>query len=248
MNCSAIFTGTGRRKLHRVRFTGNAIMSLVLVLLAVPGSTAQAPQRGISVDLASADNTIAVPEADKEDAAITTVSEDGSIYVGTSLIPPAALVEAVRDTLSGQAEKKFYIKADARTPYANVLKVLEAARMAGVETPILLTSGKKASRPGTVTPPQGLEVQIGLSLPTGTESRPLGQVLITRQGWPPVELNGERISWTVLRSSLRLLLQNQSEKVILVNADGLVPFSQVVEVIDTCRSMQAKVVLPAPRA
>jgi biopolymer transport protein ExbD/biopolymer transport protein TolR len=97
-------------------------------------------QKGISVELPVTSNAVPIPEADQEDALIVSVTDDGSVYFGVAPISPAALTEKVRDGLSNRTERKLYIKADARTPYANVVKVLDAMRTAGVEAPNLLTA------------------------------------------------------------------------------------------------------------
>ena len=45
---------------------------------------------------------------------------------------------------------------------------------------------------------------------------------------------------------LRQLYQNHSKKVVLLNADGLLPFRNVVHVINVCRSTGARVFLVTP--
>lgn len=132
--------------------------------------------------------------------------------------------------LSGQTEKKLYIKADARTPYANVVNVLDAMRTAGVEAPNLLTAQQDSSEPGTLVPPKGLEVLVGPPLPSGSDAIVV-QALNSGQRWPTLKINNE---------------QNRSEKVVPLKADGLLPFAHVVQVIDMCRSMGAKVLLVTP--
>ena len=107
--------------------------------------TAQTMQKGISVELPATRNAVAMPDADQEDALILSVTDDGSVYFGVDPISPAALAEKVRDALSNRTERKLYIKADARSPYANVVKVLDAMDTAGVEAPNLLTAQRDSS-------------------------------------------------------------------------------------------------------
>jgi len=213
---------------------------LITSLFAAPRCTAQALQKGVSVKLAVTSNAAAMPDADKPGALIVAVTHNGSMYFGTDPITPAALAEK-RDLFS-RAGEKLYIKADARTPYANVTKALGAVRTAGVTAPNLLTGQHETPQPGKLVSPKGLEVLVGPRLPSGAEST-LVQVLNSGQQWPKLKINNQDIPWANLESSLRQLLHNRSEKVVLVKADGLLPYRNVVHVIDVCRSMGAKIFL-----
>jgi biopolymer transport protein ExbD len=166
------------------------------------------------------------------------------VYLGINPSTPAALAEQIEGRLSGR-EQKVYLKADARAPYADVVTILGAASTAGVEAPILLTNQPESPEPGTVVAPKGLEVLVGLPSPSGSESTVV-EVLNSEQRWPMLKVNHEQIPWTALESTLSKLLQNRTEKVVLVKADGRLPFAQVVHVIDMCRSTQANVVLATP--
>lgn len=207
--------------------------------------TAQTMQKGISVELPVTSNAVPIPEADREDALIVSVTDDGSVYFGVDPISPAALAEKVRDGLSNRTERKLYIKADARTPYANVVKVLDAIRTAGVEAANLLTAQRDSSGPGTLIPPKGLEVLIGPPLPAGSEAIVV-QVLNSEHQRPELRINNEPFQRATLESRLRQLLQNHSENVVHIQADATLPFAAVVDVIDVCRSTGAKVVVVAP--
>jgi biopolymer transport protein ExbD/TolR len=85
---------------------------------------AQPMQKGVSVKLPVSSNAVLLPDADKEDSLILSVTDDGTVYFGVDPISPAVLAEKVKGDVSRRAEKKLYIKADARTPYANVIKVM----------------------------------------------------------------------------------------------------------------------------
>ena len=215
----------------------------VTMHFAAPRCTAQALRKGISVELAVTNNAVAMPDADKEDSLIVAVTYNGSVYFGIDPITPAALAE--KHGLFSRVEEKLYIKADARTLYANVMKVLDAVRKAGVTAPNLLTAQHETPEPGKLVPPKGLEVLVGPSLPSGAESIVV-QVLNSGQRWPVLKINNEEIPWATLESRLRQLFTNRSEKVVLVKGDGLLPFARVVHVIDVCRSAGAKVFLVTP--
>jgi len=230
------FAGTLKR-----RVWGATFVALVTGMFAAPLCTAQRMQKGIRVELATASNAVASPDADHEDSLIVTVTSNGSVYLGINPSTPAALAEQIKSRLSGR-EQKVYIKADARAPYADVVTVLGAASTAGVEAPILLTTQPESPEPGTVAAPKGLEVLVGPPSPSGSESTVV-ELLNSEQRWPTLKVNHEQIPWAALESTLSKLLQNRTEKVVLVKANGRLPFAQVVHVIDTCRSTEANVVL-----
>jgi len=75
-------------------------------------------------------------------------------------IGPTELAEKVKSALSSQAEKTLYIKADARIPYATLITVLDSLHTAGVRRFTLLTAQEHRPIPGTLAPPEGLEMQV----------------------------------------------------------------------------------------
>src|SRR6266849_2259040 len=180
-------------------------------------ATAQAMRKGISVELPVTSNAAPMPDADQEDALIVSVTEDGTVYFGVEQISPAGLAEKVKGGLSNRTEKKLYIKADARTPYAGVARVLDALRTAGVEAPNLLTAQTGSSEPGTLVSAKGLEVSLGPRLASGSEAVVL-QVAKSGQRLPRLKVNDEPVPWEALQSTLRLLFQNRRDRVVLLKA------------------------------
>jgi biopolymer transport protein ExbD len=142
------------------------VVCLFVLALATTAVVAQDPtipmQRGISVQLPATSNAVAVPSADKEDALVVAVTHDGRVYLGTDLVSPADLADKVKGELATRADKKLYIKADARTPYANVVKVLDAVRTSGVHELTLLTDQQRPSEAGKLVTPTGLEMLVVL--------------------------------------------------------------------------------------
>lgn len=203
----------------------------------------QAMQKGISVELPITSNAAPMPDADNEGALIVSITDSSGVYFGIDPIAPAALSEKVKASLSSQ--KMLYIKADARAPYADVMQVLHAARSAGVEATTLLTAQRDSPELGAVVPPKGLEVLIGPSFPSGSVLATI-QLLNSGRQQPILKINHEQISWETLESALKQLLQNRSGKLTLLTADRLLPFADVVQVIDICQATGAKVLLVAP--
>jgi biopolymer transport protein ExbD len=223
------------------------LVGLTLIASFTPAVVAQAYshpplRKGISVELPVTSNAVPVPDADREDAFIVTVTDTGSVYLAIGLTTPAALAEKLRGGLSNRIGKKVYIKADARTPYTSAVKVLDAVRTGGVETADLLTAQTDSSEPGIIAPPKGFEVSLGRPIATSPEAVVL-QALPSGQQRPTLRINDEQVPWAALQSTLRQLFQNGSERVVLVKAEGTLPFADIVAVADICRSTGAKIVL-----
>jgi biopolymer transport protein ExbD len=219
---------------------------LVAVTLAAnftPASHAQSPamQQGISVQMPQTNSAVPMPEADNEDAWIVTVTADGSMYFGTDPVTAASLADEMKRRPRNR-EQKLYVKADARTAFAHVERALEAGRSVFFETAVMLTSQAESPVPGTIVSPKGLEVLVGRALPAGTVTTVV-QLLNSGRQRPALTINGDEISWSALESTLRRHFQKGDEKVVLLKADARLPFADVVQAVDACRAIGAKVVL-----
>jgi biopolymer transport protein ExbD len=215
-----------------------------MTLLSSSFSHAQQLRQGVSVQMAHTTSAVAYPDADNNDAWIVAVTADGNLYFGVKPVTPDQLLEQMKAT-PRQRDAKLYIKADARAPFANVARVLEAGREVAFEAPVLLTAQSLHPASGAVVPPFGLEVPIGSALPAGGVATVV-QLLNSEQQKPLLTVNGDEISWSALEGTLRQHFQKGDEKVILLKADERLPFGQVVQVIDTCRATGAKVVVDTP--
>jgi biopolymer transport protein ExbD/biopolymer transport protein TolR len=100
-------------------------------------------QKGVSVDLATTDNPVQMPDADKEDSLLVAVMRDGSIFFGADKVTPEVLTDKVKDRLANRADKRVFIKADARAKYGAVVEVVDNVRSAGVDELGLLTEQRK---------------------------------------------------------------------------------------------------------
>ncbi len=225
-----------------------AIVFILTLAAAVPFAPipgqAQEMQRGVSVQMAHTNNATAMPEADYNDAWVVAVTEDGSIYLGADPKTPEELADWMKIHPRNR-EAKLYLKADARAPFASVQQVLEIGRQAMFETPVLLTSQRNIAAPGTMLPPNGLEVVIGSTAPAGRFATVV-QLFDAGQQRLLLKINGEETSSSALQGTLMQRFQKGDEKVVLLKADRRLPFGQVVQMIDVCRSTGAKVYLPSP--
>jgi len=115
------------------------MVDVMLVLLIIFIVITPMLSKGISVDMAKANNPIAMQEADKEDAVLIAVARDGKVYLGTDQMPPDALPGKVKDLLTNKLNKTVYVRADARSRYERVVDVVDNLRSAGVDNIGLLT-------------------------------------------------------------------------------------------------------------
>lgn len=134
-----------------------------LVLLPMMSAThlgrAQTMQEGISVELAPTSSAVPVPDADSQDALIITVTDTGRIYFGIDPVTPDTLADKFKARRSGYT-RALYIKADARAPYASLVKVLDAAHIAGVSGVTLLTIQTKTRQARKPVFPEGIEMEL----------------------------------------------------------------------------------------
>ena len=144
-----------------------AFLAVVTITLTAPRSAAQGMQEGVNVELAPTTSAVPVPDADNRDALIITVTESGKLYFGIDAVAPDSVAKRLKDRQS--PTQNLYIKADARAPYASVVKVVDAARVAGVAGVILLTAQPKASQSGALVSPDGIEIELARRTPPATK-------------------------------------------------------------------------------
>jgi biopolymer transport protein ExbD len=145
-----------------------ALLAVVATMPAAPRSSAQVMQKGISVELARTSSAVPVPDADNQDALIIAVTDSGGLYFGIDPVTPDTLAEKLKARLSHHTQT-LYIKADARAPYACLVKVLDAAHTAGVAGVTLLTTQPKTTQVGTVALPEGIEMELARRSPPATQ-------------------------------------------------------------------------------
>ena len=61
------------------------------------------------------------------------VFRDGKVFFGNELTYSGELSAKIRQSLSNGAERRVYVRADARVRYRAVLDVLEGVRATGIE-------------------------------------------------------------------------------------------------------------------
>ncbi|HEX3820165.1 MAG TPA: biopolymer transporter ExbD [Candidatus Sulfotelmatobacter sp.] len=132
------------------------MVDVMLVLLIIFMVVTPMLQKGISVDMAKVNNPEQMPDADKEDALLVSITRDGKVYFGSEQIQDVDnLTSKVKDRLSNKADKRVYVKADMRTRFGGVVKVVDSVRAAGVDDLGLLTEQKKTNTPPPPPPTAG---------------------------------------------------------------------------------------------
>ncbi len=124
------------------------MVDVMLVLLIIFMVITPMLQNKVAIDLASAVNATAMPDADKEDAIVVAVTRDGAVYLGQNRIDPSQLGSTVRDKLADKTDKTIFVRADRRAQFKAVEDAIDDVRTAGVDTVDLLTQKREGSQPG----------------------------------------------------------------------------------------------------
>ena len=126
------------------------MVDVMLVLLIIFMVVTPMLQQGITVDLAQVNNPEQMPDADKEDALLVAVMRDGRVFFGNDQIAPDQLTNKIKDRIATRADKRVFVRADARAKFGAVVQVVDNVRSAGVDQLGLLTEQKKTA---TQNPP-----------------------------------------------------------------------------------------------
>jgi len=123
------------------------MVDVMLVLLIIFMVVTPMLQKGVSVDMAKVTNPEQMPDADKEDAILVSVTKDNQVYLGSDRITVDALTGKVKDRLANATNKRVYVKSDMRARFGWVVGVVDAVRAAGVDDLGLLTEQRKTTAP-----------------------------------------------------------------------------------------------------
>jgi len=122
------------------------MVDVMLVLLIIFMVVTPMLQKGISVDMAPVNNPEQMPDADKEDALLVSITRDGKVYFGSEQVQDVSnLTTKVKDRLANKQDKRVYVKADMRTRFGGVVQVVDSVRAAGVDDLGLLTDQRKTA-------------------------------------------------------------------------------------------------------
>jgi biopolymer transport protein ExbD len=120
---------------------------IMLVLLIIFMVVTPMLQKGFSVDMAKVTNPEDMPNADRDDAVIVSISRSGDIYLGNQRTSLDDVQSLVQDRISGRQDKTVFIKSDGRAKYGDVVKLVDEVRSAGVDNVGLLTEKAETRTP-----------------------------------------------------------------------------------------------------
>ena len=121
------------------------MVDVMLVLLIIFMVVTPMLQKGVSVDMAQVNNPDQMPDADKEDALLVSITHNGQVFFGTDEISIDKLTTTVKDRIANRPDKRVYVKADMRARFGGVVQVVDAVRSAGVDDLGLLTDQRKTA-------------------------------------------------------------------------------------------------------
>jgi len=129
---------------------------IMLVLLIIFMVVTPMLTKGVSVDMAIANEPRDMQDADKDDAIIVAVTRDGTLYLGNTKITKETLTGEIKDRIANKLDKTVYVRSDARAKYGDVVAAVDEIRSAGVDSLGLLTQKKQAAstpKPGSTGNP-----------------------------------------------------------------------------------------------
>jgi biopolymer transport protein ExbD len=210
-----------------------------------------APYPMVAVFLAKAENAVAMPDAGQENAIVVAFVRDGAVFLGLDKVDPAQLGSRIRDKLANKTDKTIYLRADARAPYRDVEDAIDAMRIAGAEEVGLLTQRKDDTQLGDrVWTGNPLLKSVGLEafIPSPPETRTRGwrneertvvvQVISRPNAAPAYKLNAADVAHDGLQSKLIAIFANRAERVMFVEGDDNLRFSDIADVIDIGQASQ----------
>jgi len=128
---------------------------IMLVLLIIFMVITPMLQKGVTVNMAKAQNVDMLQPADRDDALIVAITRDGQTYLGRKEESLDEITDEIKDAISNRLDKTVYVRSDARAKYGDVVKAVDAVRSAGVENLGLLTERLPATKAGPPPPPGG---------------------------------------------------------------------------------------------
>ena len=120
------------------------LVDIMLVLLIIMMLIAPLLQKGVDVNLPTADNVTDKPDTQQQ--TVVHVTADKSFYVNNVPVQARDLVDRIKYALEERKEKVVYLKADEDAPYGAVMTMMDQLREAQIENVGLITETRK--RPG----------------------------------------------------------------------------------------------------
>jgi biopolymer transport protein ExbD/biopolymer transport protein TolR len=119
------------------------MVDVMLVLLIIFMVVTPLLRPGPPVEMVRAENPVQMPDADKEDTLLVAINREGQVFLGNERITTAEVTQKIKDRIANRADKKVFVKADARSRYGVVAGVVDSVRSAGVDELGLLTEQRR---------------------------------------------------------------------------------------------------------
>jgi len=112
-------------------------MVFLLLIFFLVATTFHQTEREMQIALPSASSAGPISAAMRE--IIVNVDRDGSIIVAGRPLSPEELDERVRSAVAVNPDQKVTVRGDRETAYANIVRVLDICKGAGIQEPYLDT-------------------------------------------------------------------------------------------------------------
>lgn len=124
------------RPICKIDVTAFTSVMLVVILTLLIIETVAFPlgwgHHGVGIDLPRVNHPVNMGDANREDAMLVAIMRDGKVFFGNEHVTAEQLTARIWARLSRHAERKVYIRADARARYGTVSAVLDGIRSAGI--------------------------------------------------------------------------------------------------------------------
>jgi biopolymer transport protein ExbD len=209
------------------------------------------PYNMVFVDLAKAENVVAMPDAGIKDSVVVAVTRDGGVFFGTDKVDRAQLSGRIRAHRTGRTSEIMYLRADRRSQYRDVENAMEAMRSAGADVVALLTKREEDAQPESIFwfgNPLLKSVGLEVSFPSQPETPEGGSnssdrtivvhVVFRPNAAPAYKINATDVTHAYLQSRLNEIFANHAERVMFIKGDDNLNFSDIAEVIDIGRALK----------
>ena len=119
------------------------MVDVMLVLLIIFMVITPMLNNKVNVELPKADAAKVMENANKEDAVIVAVTNNGDTYLGGDKVSIDDLGTKISAKLENKTDKEVYLRADIRANYGKVMDAVDGIRAAGVSQLGLLTEKRE---------------------------------------------------------------------------------------------------------
>jgi biopolymer transport protein ExbD len=112
------------------------LVDVMLVLLIIVMLVAPLLQTPVQLTLPQARNSLAKP--DTAEQIVVFIDAQSKLYVNAIEYLESDIVQRLKDALEESSEKTIYLKGDKDAPYGAIMKMMDALRLAQIESVALI--------------------------------------------------------------------------------------------------------------